>query len=149
MRAATSSPAAALRSATSIARLPRQTARGFATRCLASQAARSALLRARPTPSTFAPAIATRASVELGQQRRMASSTGTKKIKVKNPVVELDGDEMTRIIWQEIKDRVRGRDGYTVGRRLNFGHSSSTPTSTSTSSTTTSACRTATRRRTR
>ena len=22
------------------------------------------------------------------------------KIKVKNPVVELDGDEMTRIIWQ-------------------------------------------------
>jgi len=26
------------------------------------------------------------------------------KIKVKNPVVELDGDEMTRIIWQAIKD---------------------------------------------
>lgn len=26
------------------------------------------------------------------------------KIKVKNPVVELDGDEMTRIIWQRIKD---------------------------------------------
>ena len=29
------------------------------------------------------------------------------KIKVKNPVVELDGDEMTRIIWQDIKDKVR------------------------------------------
>lgn len=29
------------------------------------------------------------------------------KIKVKNPVVELDGDEMTRIIWQSIKDKVR------------------------------------------
>ncbi|MCZ6472356.1 MAG: NADP-dependent isocitrate dehydrogenase, partial [SAR324 cluster bacterium] len=28
------------------------------------------------------------------------------KIKVTNPVVELDGDEMTRIIWQEIKDRL-------------------------------------------
>ncbi|MEM8833969.1 MAG: NADP-dependent isocitrate dehydrogenase [Pseudomonadota bacterium] len=27
------------------------------------------------------------------------------KIKVNNPVVELDGDEMTRIIWQMIKDR--------------------------------------------
>jgi len=27
------------------------------------------------------------------------------KIKVKNPVVELDGDEMTRIIWKDIKDR--------------------------------------------
>jgi isocitrate dehydrogenase len=28
------------------------------------------------------------------------------KIKVKNPVVELDGDEMTRIIWQFIKDQL-------------------------------------------
>lgn len=28
-----------------------------------------------------------------------------KKITVKNPVVELDGDEMTRIIWQQIKDK--------------------------------------------
>ncbi len=29
-----------------------------------------------------------------------------KKIVVKNPVVELDGDEMTRIIWQFIKDKL-------------------------------------------
>jgi isocitrate dehydrogenase len=36
------------------------------------------------------------------QRRTMASG---KKIKVKNPVVELDGDEMTRIIWQTIKDK--------------------------------------------
>lgn len=28
------------------------------------------------------------------------------KIKVQNPVVEIDGDEMTRIIWQWIKDRL-------------------------------------------
>ena len=28
------------------------------------------------------------------------------KIKVKNPVVELDGDEMTRIIWTFIKDKL-------------------------------------------
>src|ERR1700732_2137869 len=28
------------------------------------------------------------------------------KIKVKNPVVEMDGDEMTRIIWQLIKDKL-------------------------------------------
>ena len=28
------------------------------------------------------------------------------KIKVENPVVELDGDEMTRIIWQFIKDEL-------------------------------------------
>ena len=31
------------------------------------------------------------------------------KIKVANPVVELDGDEMTRIIWQLIKDKLINR----------------------------------------
>src|SRR5579883_2785833 len=29
-----------------------------------------------------------------------------KKIKVANPIVELDGDEMTRIIWQLIRERL-------------------------------------------
>ena len=28
------------------------------------------------------------------------------KIKVANPVIELDGDEMTRIIWAFIKERL-------------------------------------------
>ena len=28
------------------------------------------------------------------------------KIKVKNPIVEIDGDEMTRIIWQFIKNKL-------------------------------------------
>ena len=28
------------------------------------------------------------------------------KIKVDNPIVELDGDEMTRIIWKFIKDKL-------------------------------------------
>ena len=28
------------------------------------------------------------------------------KIKVENPVVELDGDEMTRIIWQLIREKL-------------------------------------------
>lgn len=28
------------------------------------------------------------------------------KIKVNNPVAELDGDEMTRIIWKAIKDEL-------------------------------------------
>ena len=28
------------------------------------------------------------------------------KIKVKNPIVEIDGDEMTRVIWQMIKDKL-------------------------------------------
>lgn len=29
-----------------------------------------------------------------------------KKIKVDNPVAELDGDEMTRVIWKMIKDHL-------------------------------------------
>ncbi|HEV7709005.1 MAG TPA: NADP-dependent isocitrate dehydrogenase, partial [Asanoa sp.] len=28
------------------------------------------------------------------------------KIKVANPVVELDGDEMTRIIWKQIREQL-------------------------------------------
>ena len=28
------------------------------------------------------------------------------KIKVKNPIVEMDGDEMTRVIWKYIKDEL-------------------------------------------
>src|SRR5688500_7058675 len=36
------------------------------------------------------------------RERRKAMA----KIKVKNPVVELDGDEMTRIIWQWIRERL-------------------------------------------
>lgn len=34
------------------------------------------------------------------------ASAGFQKIKVKNPVVELDGDEMTRVIWKDIKDKL-------------------------------------------
>ncbi|XP_065843393.1 isocitrate dehydrogenase [NADP], mitochondrial-like [Oscarella lobularis] len=37
-------------------------------------------------------------------QRRF--SNGQSRIKVANPVVDLDGDEMTRIIWQKIKDQL-------------------------------------------
>lgn len=33
-------------------------------------------------------------------------STGDSRIKVENPVVDLDGDEMTRIIWQDIKEKL-------------------------------------------
>ena len=28
------------------------------------------------------------------------------KIKVQNPIVEIDGDEMTRIIWKWIRERL-------------------------------------------
>jgi isocitrate dehydrogenase len=36
----------------------------------------------------------------------MKGSSGMSKIKVVNPVVEIDGDEMTRIIWHFIKDQL-------------------------------------------
>jgi isocitrate dehydrogenase len=39
-------------------------------------------------------------------RRRPVHEALMAKIKVKNPVVELDGDEMTRIIWGFIKDRL-------------------------------------------
>src|SRR5215218_1829366 len=45
-------------------------------------------------------AAAARAACSQGVALSMA------KIKVKNPVVEMDGDEMTRIIWQFIKDQL-------------------------------------------
>ena len=38
--------------------------------------------------------------------RLMATVVGN-KIAVQNPVVELDGDEMTRIIWKKIREEVR------------------------------------------
>jgi isocitrate dehydrogenase len=47
------------------------------------------------TTTSFGPAFTL-------SSRKMATF---KKIKVKNPVVELDGDEMTRIIWKDIKDK--------------------------------------------
>ncbi|ONM58312.1 Peroxisomal isocitrate dehydrogenase [NADP] [Zea mays] len=28
------------------------------------------------------------------------------KIKVSNPIIEMDGDEMTRVFWQSIKDKL-------------------------------------------
>jgi isocitrate dehydrogenase len=40
------------------------------------------------------------------QQTFFAGARTMNKIKVKNPVVEMDGDEMTRIIWQLIKDKL-------------------------------------------
>lgn len=40
--------------------------------------------------------------------RGYATPAGIERIKVKNPVVELDGDEMTRIIWKKIREEVSG-----------------------------------------
>ena len=40
------------------------------------------------------------------------------KIKVDNPVVDMDGDEMTRIIWKWIKDKVRYCNNKLRGRKI-------------------------------
>jgi isocitrate dehydrogenase len=49
---------------------------------------------------------AARYYLDVKKNPMRGSRTAMAKIKVKNPVVELDGDEMTRIIWQFIKDRL-------------------------------------------
>ena len=41
----------------------------------------------------------------LNPKMLISDSTG-KRIKVDKPIVEMDGDEMTRIIWQMIKDKL-------------------------------------------
>src|SRR5690606_5097131 len=41
-----------------------------------------------------------------GPLPRIRKNRTMAKIKVANPVVEMDGDEMTRIIWQLIKDKL-------------------------------------------
>merc|ERR1711936_573716 len=50
-------------------------------------------------PQSLAPV----AAVNSTQTRNYSQD---KRIKVANPVVELDGDEMTRIIWEKIKERL-------------------------------------------
>src|SRR5947207_11732094 len=64
------------------------------------------LLRTSPSRPTSAMSTANKLNTELKRLLSGNTSDGRRKIKVKNPVVELDGDEMTRIIWQDIKDRL-------------------------------------------
>lgn len=67
-------------------------------------AVRLSLRRASASPLAASLRPVTFGAVQTAslQARTMASAA---KIKVKNPVVELDGDEMTRIIWKDIKDK--------------------------------------------
>lgn len=97
----------------SAATLPRHTyttssARSFS---LSSPSSPSSLLSSPSRRSPLAqsaasslPRLTVPVSTTLQSSRTMA--TAPQKIKVKNPVVELDGDEMTRIIWKDIKDKV-------------------------------------------
>ena len=42
----------------------------------------------------------------MSARHQRQGGTPMTKIKVDNPVVELDGDEMTRIIWDSIKQKL-------------------------------------------
>lgn len=72
------------------------TLRRTVLRPVAPSTLRSAFI---PRAAAAAPSPSLRAA---GLLRTMAT---VNKIKVKNPVVELDGDEMTRIIWEDIKTK--------------------------------------------
>ncbi|EPY52171.1 isocitrate dehydrogenase Idp1 [Schizosaccharomyces cryophilus OY26] len=47
-----------------------------------------------------------RKAVSLYRNIRFSSSKPFQKIHVKNPMVEMDGDEMTRVIWQIIREKL-------------------------------------------
>lgn len=68
------------------------------------------LLPPPPPPLTFPGAvgssIATRKHPSKLFKLALSSMAANGKIRVKNPVVELDGDEMTRIIWSFIKNKL-------------------------------------------
>lgn len=63
---------------------------------------RTAFASARPS---FRLSPVTQAAPALGVAGIMRTMATVPKIRVKNPVVELDGDEMTRIIWEDIKNK--------------------------------------------
>jgi len=65
---------------------------------------RAASLTAR---RSMRPATAVRSLIQLQTQTRLFSAAAAGgKIKVNNAIVEMDGDEMTRVIWSFIKDKL-------------------------------------------
>uniref|UniRef100_A0A4W6FMV8 Isocitrate dehydrogenase (NADP(+)) 2 n=1 Tax=Lates calcarifer TaxID=8187 RepID=A0A4W6FMV8_LATCA len=60
---------------------------------------RSAAAALSQNPAALSPAA-------VCQHRLQKRNYATKRIKVDQPVVEMDGDEMTRIIWEFIKEKL-------------------------------------------
>src|SRR5450759_473954 len=58
-------------------------------------------MRAHSTPPSSSQRLQ-----HLSPSTSASRSAHMNKIKVKNPVVEMDGDEMTRIIWQMIREKL-------------------------------------------
>jgi isocitrate dehydrogenase len=50
--------------------------------------------------------LAARPALAFARQTASFSTSASGKIAVKNPVVEMDGDEMTRILWKMIKEKL-------------------------------------------
>lgn len=75
------------------------------TRAVLNRAA-AVVASAASSTDFFSTTTANTTSVGNHQQKRFASGGQHQKIKVKNPVVDLDGDEMTRIIWDQIKKKL-------------------------------------------
>lgn len=59
---------------------------------------------ARPLFRSSSPIVVARPSLSVAFFHHTRNNLA-QKIQVKNPVVEMDGDEMTRVIWKDIKDR--------------------------------------------
>ena len=54
----------------------------------------------------FGQQLSVTSSIVNDQQFRFVSSDGkVSRIKVERPIVEMDGDEMTRVIWEKIKEK--------------------------------------------
>src|SRR5579884_390524 len=64
------------------------------------------MIRALPPPVFGCYRLARRLNAALPSERFHKVRSAMAKIKVANPVVEMDGDEMTRIIWQLIKEKL-------------------------------------------
>lgn len=61
---------------------------------------------ARPLLRSSSPIVVSRPSLSLSVAFfHHTRNNMAQKIQVKNPVVEMDGDEMTRVIWKDIKDK--------------------------------------------
>ena len=59
----------------------------------------------QPFPETERHSLRGR-SASLHSQVRKKEESALNKIKVKTPIVEIDGDEMTRVMWQMVKDQL-------------------------------------------
>lgn len=66
---------------------------------MASARATGAMMRAAGRTVRPSVPVVSLANAQTRGFARTTAALGAKKIAVKNPVVDLDGDEMTRIIW--------------------------------------------------